>query len=139
MIYTVYTEIRIGDVLNLIISNSSGKPIYEQITSQIKNSILGGELQEGQMLPSMRALARDLRISVITTKRAYEDLERDGFVVTVAGKGCFVAPKNLELMKEEQRKKIEALLEQAVSQAKTASVELEELTEMLRILYEEQS
>lgn len=91
------------------------------------------------MLPSMRALARDLRISVITTKRAYEDLERDGFVVTVAGKGCFVAPKNLELMKEEQRKKIEALLEQAVSQAKTASVELEELTEMLRILYEEQS
>ncbi len=125
--------------MNLIISNSSGKPIYEQITSQIKNSILGGELQEGQMLPSMRALARDLRISVITTKRAYEDLERDGFVVTVAGKGCFVAPKNLELMKEEQRKKIEALLEQAVSQAKTASVELEELTEMLRILYEEQS
>ncbi len=125
--------------MNLIISNSSGKPIYEQITSQIKNSILGGELQEGQMLPSMRALARDLRISVITTKRAYEDLERDGFVVTVAGKGCFVAPKNLELMKEEQRKKIEVLLEQAVSQAKTASVELEELTEMLRILYEEQS
>ena len=130
--------IRIGDVLNLIISNSSGKPIYEQITAQIKNSILSGELQEGQTLPSMRALARDLRISVITTKRAYEDLERDGFVVTVAGKGCFVAPKNLELMKEEQRKKIEALLEQAVSQAKTASVELEELTEMLRILYEEQ-
>lgn len=80
-----------GDHLNLIISNSSGKPIYEQITAQIKNSILSGELQEGEALPSMRALAKDLRISVITTKRAYEDLERDGFVVTVAGKGCFVA------------------------------------------------
>ena len=81
--------------MNLIISNSSGKPIYEQITAQIKNSILSGELQEGEALPSMRALAKDLRISVITTKRAYEDLERDGFVVTVAGKGCFVAPRNL--------------------------------------------
>ena len=73
-----------GDHLNLIISNSSGKPIYEQITAQIKNSILSGELQEGEALPSMRALAKDLRISVITTKRAYEDLERDGFVVTVS-------------------------------------------------------
>lgn len=104
-----------GDHLNLIISNSSGKPIYEQITAQIKNSILSGELQEGEALPSMRALAKDLRISVITTKRAYEDLERDGFVVTVAGKGCFVAPRNLELMREEQRKQVEQTLEQASS------------------------
>ena len=107
-----------GDHLNLIISNSSGKPIYEQITAQIKNSILSGELQEGEALPSMRALAKDLRISVITTKRAYEDLERDGFVVTVAGKGCFVAPRNLELMREEQRKRVEQTLEQAVEQVK---------------------
>lgn len=123
--------------MNLIISNSSGKPIYEQITAQIKNSILNGELQEGEALPSMRALAKDLRISVITTKRAYEDLERDGFVVTVAGKGCFVAPKNLELMREEQRKKVEGALQYAVDQAKAASIDLEELKEMLSLLYEE--
>ena len=123
--------------MNLIISNSSGKPIYEQITAQIKNSILSGELQEGEALPSMRALAKDLRISVITTKRAYEDLERDGFVVTVAGKGCFVAPRNLELMREEQRKRIEQTLEQAVEQAQAASITLEEMQQMLSLLYEE--
>ena len=128
-----------GDHLNLIISNSSGKPIYEQITAQIKNSILSGELQEGEALPSMRALAKDLRISVITTKRAYEDLERDGFVVTVAGKGCFVAPRlrNLVLMREEQRKRVEQTLEQAVEQAQAASITLEEMQQMLSLLYEE--
>ena len=120
--------------MNLIISNSSGKPIYEQITDQIKTSILSGELQEGQALPSMRALARDLRISVITTKRAYEDLERDGFVVTVAGKGCFVAPRNLELMREEHRKKVEEALTKAIEQAKAASIDLPELVEMLTLL-----
>ena len=123
--------------MNLIISNSSGKPIYEQITDQIKTSILSGELQEGQALPSMRALARDLRISVITTKRAYEDLERDGFVVTVAGKGCFVAPRNSELMREEHRKKVEEALTKAIEQAKAASIDLPELVEMLTLLYEE--
>ena len=123
--------------MNLIISNSSGKPIYEQITDQIKTSILSGELQEGQALPSMRALARDLRISVITTKRAYEDLERDGFVVTVAGKGCFVATRNLELMREEHRKKVEEALTKAIEQAKAASIDLPELVEMLTLLYEE--
>ena len=123
--------------MNLIISNSSGKPIYEQITAQIKNSILSGELQEGEALPSMRALAKDLRISVITTKRAYEDLERDGFVVTVAGKGCFVAPRNLELMREEQCKRVEQTLEQAVEQAQAASITLEEMQQMLSLLYEE--
>ena len=123
--------------MNLIISNSSGKPIYEQITAQIKNSILSGELQEGEALPSMRALAKDLRISVITTKRAYEDLERDGFVVTVARKGCFVAPRNLELMREEQRNRVEQTLEQAVEQAQAASITLEEMQQMLSLLYEE--
>ncbi|WP_296626575.1 GntR family transcriptional regulator [uncultured Negativibacillus sp.] len=123
--------------MNLIISNSSGRPIYEQITAQIKNSIISGELQEGEALPSMRALAKDLHISVITTKRAYEDLERDGFVVTVASKGCFVAPRNLELMREEQRKKVEGALQQAVDQAKMASITLSELQEMLKLLYEE--
>ena len=123
--------------MNLIINNSSGRPIYEQITAQIKNSIISGELQEGEALPSMRALAKDLHISVITTKRAYEDLERDGFVVTVASKGCFVAPRNLELMREEQRKKVESALQQAVDQAKMASITLSELQEMLKLLYEE--
>lgn len=123
--------------MNLIISNSSGRPIYEQITAQIKNSIISGELQEGEALPSMRALAKDLHISVITTKRAYEDLERDGFVVTVASKGCFVAPRNLELMREEQRKKVEGALQQAVDRAKMASITLSELQEMLKLLYEE--
>ena len=105
--------------MNLIISNSSGKPIYEQITDQIKTSILSGELQEGQALPSMRAL------------------ERDGFVVTVAGKGCFVAPRNLELMREEHRKKVEEALTKAIEQAKAASIDLPELVEMLTLLYEE--
>lgn len=123
--------------MNLIISNSSGRPIYEQITDQIKGCILSGELSEGQVLPSMRALARDLHISVITTKRAYEDLERDGFVVVVAGKGCFVAPRNLELMREEKRKQVEQTLEKAVEQAKAASITLEELGEMISLLYED--
>ena len=123
--------------MNLIISNSSGRPIYEQITDQIKACILSGELSEGQALPSMRALARDLHISVITTKRAYEDLERDGFVVVVAEKGCFVAPRNLELMREEKRKQVEQILEKAVEQAKAASISLEELGEMLSLLYED--
>ena len=135
-IYSIYAR-RNGDSLNLIISNSSGRPIYEQITDQIKACILSGELSEGQALPSMRALARDLHISVITTKRAYEDLERDGFVVVVAGKGCFVAPRNLELMREEKRKQVEQILEKAVEQARAASISLEELGEMLSLLYED--
>lgn len=123
--------------LDIIISNGSSEPIYEQITRQIKAAIMAGELAEGDPLPSIRALANDLRISVITTKRAYEDLERDGFVVTVAGKGCFVAPRNLELMREEHRKKVEEALTKAIEQAKAASIDLPELVEMLTLLYEE--
>ena len=123
--------------MNIIISNSSGLPIYEQICRQIKGAIAAGKLRPGEPLPSIRALARDLRISVITTKRAYEDLERDGFVVTVAGKGCFVAPRNLELMREEHRKKVEEALTKAIEQAKAASIDLPELVEMLTLLYEE--
>mgnify|MGYP000360297391 CR=1 FL=1 len=123
--------------MEIYISNAGQSPIYAQITSQIKEKILSGELKTGEALPSIRLLAKELRISVITTKRAYEDLERDGFVVTVAGKGCFVAPKNLELMREEQRKKVEGALQCAVDQAKAASIDLEELKEMLSLLYEE--
>ena len=123
--------------MDIIISSNTNMPIYEQITSQIKAMIMSGTLNTGDPIPSMRALAKDLRISVITTKRAYEDLERDGFVVTVAGKGCFVAPRNLELMREEQRKRVEQTLEQAVEQAQAASITLEEMQQMLSLLYEE--
>ena len=121
--------------MEIIISNSSGRPIYEQITAQIKNLILSGELSEGQALPSMRQLARDLRISVITTKRAYEDLEREGFLTTVPGKGCFVAARDLELVREETLRRVEEHLSQAVDLAKGGGVTLEELEQTLTILY----
>lgn len=123
--------------MNIIISNSSGKPIYEQITSQIKQQILSGQLQPHDALPSMRFLAKELRISVITTKRAYEDLEKDGFIYTVVGKGSFVADANHELIREEQLKKIEEHLEQAVEIASQSNVSREEVAEMLQMLYEE--
>ncbi|SHH74392.1 GntR family transcriptional regulator [Clostridium collagenovorans DSM 3089] len=122
--------------MDVIISNSSGKPIYEQITTQIKNLIISGELKEGEMLPSMRALAKELRISVITTKRAYEDLERDGFIETVTGKGSFVAQRNLEFIREEHIKIAEEHLQEAVDVALKSSITLEELQEMLILLYE---
>lgn len=122
--------------MDIIISNSSGKPIYEQITSQIKNLILNGTLLEGEALPSMRLLAKELRISVITTKRAYEDLERDGFIETATGRGSFVASKNLEFVREEHLRMIEDTLQQTVTLAKTASVSRDELIEILNLLYE---
>ena len=124
--------------MEIIISNSSGKPIYEQITSQIKNAIITGELSAGEALPSMRALARDLRISVITTKRAYEDLERDGFIETVAGKGCFVANKNMTLIKEEQLRIVEEILQGCVDTARSSGITLAELIEILSVLYGEE-
>ena len=86
--------------MHILIDNKSGVPIYEQIYSQIKNQIIGGSLKENEMLPSIRGLAKDLRISFITTKRAYEELEREGFLYTLPGKGCYVAPKNVELLRE---------------------------------------
>ena len=121
--------------MDIIISNSAGVPIYEQITQQIKGLILRGELREGEALPSMRLLARELRISVITTKRAYEELEREGFITTVPGKGCFVAPRNLELVREECLRRVEEHLSAAVEAARSGSVTLEEMTETLNILY----
>lgn len=123
--------------MNIIISNSCGKPIYEQITSQIKNLILTGELAPGDMLPSMRLLSKELRISVITTKRAYEDLERDGFIVTIVGKGSFVAEKNMDFLREEHLRQAEEHLARAVDSARAGGITLEDLTEMLSILYEE--
>lgn len=123
--------------MNIIISNASGVPIYEQIVRQIKGLILSEELKEGQALPSIRLLARDLRISVITTKRAYEELERDGFVTTVPGKGCFVAPQNRETRREAVLCRVEEHLAQAVEEARAGAVGLDELKEMLVTLYED--
>ncbi len=124
--------------MDIIISNSNGKPIYEQITSQIKNMILTGVLKEGDALPSMRLLAKELRISVITTKRAYDDLERDGFIESFTGRGSFVAQKNVEFIREEQLKIAEEHLKNAVSTAKSSGIAQEELVEILRVLYEEE-
>lgn len=122
--------------MDIIISNASGKPIYEQITSQIKSMILNGTLQEGEALPSMRLLAKELRISVITTKRAYEDLERDGFIETVTGRGSFVAGKNLDFVREEHLRIIEEKMQDAVSLAKTAGINSDELIDILKLLYD---
>ena len=121
--------------MDIIISNAGDAPIYDQISRQIKGLILRGELAEGEALPSMRLLARELRISVITTKRAYEELERDGFITTVPGKGCYVAPRNLELAREESLRRVEEHLSRAVEAAKTGGVTLAEMTEALTILY----
>ena len=121
--------------MDIIISNSGGVPIYDQITRQMKGLILRGELKEGEALPSMRLLAKELRISVITTKRAYEELEREGFINTVPGKGCFVAPQNPELVQEDALRRAEEHLSQAVDIAKTAGLTLSELTETLNLLY----
>ena len=121
--------------MDIIISNSSGKPIYEQIADQVKEQIMAGALAAGDALPSMRLLAKELRISVITTKRAYEELERDGFLENVPGKGCFVAPQNRELLREAQLRRAEEFLAQAVEEARKGGITLEELDEMLAILY----
>lgn len=121
--------------MDIIISNSSGEPIYQQISSQIKTLIMNGSLKEGDALPSMRTLALQLRISVITTKRAYEELERDGFIESYTGKGSFVKGQNSELLREENLKQTEELLAQACQKAKLCGIELSELTEILEIVY----
>lgn len=124
--------------MDIIISNSSGKPIYDQISTQIREKIITGELGAGEALPSMRLLAKELRISVITTKRAYEELERDGFITTMTGKGSFVAPRNLEIIKEEYLKRIEGHMEEAVKLSLCCELTLDELEQMLRVVYEEE-
>ena len=124
--------------MNIIISNSSNKPIYEQITEQIKNKIVSNELKTGELLPSIRTLAKDLCISVITTKNAYDELEKEGFVETVPGKGTYVANKNVELIKEEQLAKIQDLLDTAVQLAKLSKISEQEVKNMLDILFMEE-
>lgn len=123
--------------MNLFIDNKSGCPIYDQISTQIKAQIISGELKEDEPLPSIRNLAKDLRISVITTKRAYDELEKEGFLYTVAGKGCFVAARNAELMREENLKKIEAHMEAIVRLAATCGLSRDDLIEMLTCMTEE--
>ncbi len=123
--------------MNIIISNSSADPIYTQIENRIKAAIMSGELKEGDALPSMRALAKELRISIITTKRAYEELEKAGFITTVAGKGCYVAPKNLDFVRETHLKEIEENLYRAISLAGLCDIEIGQLHEMLDILARE--
>ena len=122
--------------MDILLSNSSGKPIYEQIADQVREQILSGALSAGDALPSMHVLAKELRISVITTKRAYEELERDGFLDNVPGKGCFVAPQNRELLREAQLRRVEDVLAQAVDEARKGGFSLSELQELLTLLYQ---
>lgn len=123
--------------MNIFIDNKSGKPIYEQIYIQIKSQIISGDLSENEMLPSIRNLAKDLRISVITTKRAYEELERDGFIYTVGGKGSYVAAKNTELLREENLKQIEKYIEKIAQLAVSCGLGKKDICEMIDIIIEE--
>lgn len=125
--------------MDIIISNSSGVPIYEQIEEQIKSQIMSGDLVEGDSLPSMRVLAKELKISIITTKRAYEDLEREGFIYTVVGRGSFVKGIDGDLMKENMMFAVQEILENAVDKAILGKISQDDLHEMIRLLYEEKS
>ena len=125
--------------MTIFIDNKSGAPIYEQIYTQLKGHIISGALSEDEMLPSIRGLAKDLRISVITTKRAYDELEREGFIYTVAGKGCFVAPKNVELLREENLKKIEGHLTEVVKLASSCNLSRQDILEMYTLLEGDES
>ncbi|MGU8414264.1 GntR family transcriptional regulator [Clostridium perfringens] len=122
--------------MNIVVSNTSGIPIYEQIAKAIKNDILSGDLKENSALPSIRSLASELRVSVITTKRAYEELERDGFIYTLPGKGSYVAEQNKELLMEEKLREIEEKLEEAIDIANSIGLNFEELVGMLKTLKE---
>lgn len=136
-VYTIYTFVK-EKLMNIIISNSSQEPIYEQIVKQIKNNIIKGELEEGEMLPSIRGLAQELQISVITTKRAYEELEHEGFIETVPGKGSFVSTQNKELIKEKRLKILEDKLIEVIEESKDLNISIDDLIQMLKLMYEEE-
>jgi len=125
-------------ILDIIISNSTRKPIYEQITSQIKQMIMTGELKSGESIPSMRSLAKSLHISVITVQRAYEDLQRDGFIETTIGRGSFVSSNNKDFIQEEKQKEIESHLQKAIELSKENGISLTKLIDLLKIFYEEE-
>lgn len=124
--------------MDIIISNSTRKPIYEQITSQIKQMIMTGELKSGESIPSMRSLAKSLHISVITVQRAYEDLQRDGFIETTIGRGSFVSSNNKDFIQEEKQKEIESYLQKAIELSKENGISLTKLIDLLKIFYEEE-
>ena len=124
--------------MKIIVSNSSDDPIYEQIVKQLKTQIISGELMPGSTLPSIRSLARELQISVITTKRAYDELEKDGFIDTVGGKGSFVANQNKELLREMRMRIVEEKLSEAIEEARNLGINAGELTHMLNLLYREE-
>lgn len=124
--------------MNILIDNKSGTPIYDQIYSQIKGQIISGALKQDELLPSIRGLAKDLRISFITTKRAYEELEKEGFIYTLPAKGCYVAPKNVELLREENLKKIEEYIDEIVRLAASCNLSKQEIMEMVHFSLEEQ-
>lgn len=121
----------------IFIDNKNGAPIYEQIYTQIKNQIINSSLKEDEALPSIRNLAKDLKISVITTKRAYDELERDGFIYTVAGKGCFVSPKNVELIREDNLRKIEEYVEKVRQLSVSCNLTKQDIIDMINIIWEE--
>ena len=124
--------------MNILIDNKSGTPIYDQIYSQIKDQIISGALKQDELLPSIRGLAKDLRISFITTKRAYEELEKEGFIYILPAKGCYVAPKNVELLREENLKKIEEHIDEIVRLAASCNLSKQEIMEMVHFSLEEQ-
>jgi GntR family transcriptional regulator len=133
-VYNVYIQFK-GEHMDIIISNSKSEPIYEQIYEQIKSHIMSGKLRAGDALPSMRLLAQELRISVITTKRAYEELERDGFIESYTGKGSFVKAQNAELLREENLRQTEELLSQACRLAQSCGISADELKAIIDIIY----
>ncbi len=124
--------------MEIIISNNTNKPIYEQITSQIKAMIMSGELKTGDAIPSMRALAKSIHVSVITVQKAYEDLQRDGFIETTVGRGSFVSARNKDFYQEEQQRRAEEHLQEAVDIGKASGITLEKLVELLRMFYQEE-
>lgn len=124
--------------MEIIISSNANKPIYEQITSQIKAMIMDGELQAGEAIPSMRALAKSLHVSVITVQKAYEDLQRDGFITTTVGRGSFVSAQNKEFYQEEQQRRVEEHLQEAIDISRASGISLEKLIELLKLFYEEE-
>ena len=126
-----------GDGLEIVVSNKASRPLYEQIVSQIKTQIMSGELKAGEALPSIRSLAKSLQISVLTVQKAYEILQEDGFIETTAGKGCYVSVRNQDFYLEEQQKKIEGCLNDAIEIARMSGIPLDKLVSLLTLLYEE--
>ncbi len=136
-VYTVHIQYFWSDHMTILIDNKSGLPIYDQIYTQVKKQIINGDLKEDEALPSIRNLAKDLRISVITTKRAYEELEREGFIYTIPAKGCFVAKKNVELLREANLRKIENHIEKIIELSASCGLSKSDIAEMLSLIWEE--